>query len=274
VSWYGLLRKIKNNLKLRKAEITGIIAFLLAIILVFYHPFLATIPLMMFVALCIGASFFPRVNFFFPVICRGTSGNHAVSLTFDDGPDPLTTPLLLNLLSEFGIKATFFVTGKNVDKHPNLIIDILHDGHSIGNHTYHHDNFIMLKKKDLLVEEIKQTQDILKKYGIRPLTFRPPVGIVNPALGNILFQLNMIGVNFSCRASDYGNRIVKHLSKKILTRVSPDDIIMLHDIPPKDRTLVNYWLNEVRLVLLGLEEKGLLVLPLSELIEKEVMDLG
>lgn len=264
-------KKMRRRPKLNKAEVVGMISLLLGTASAFYNPYLATVPLIFFVVLCISASFFPGMGLFFPVICRGTSGQNAVSITFDDGPDPMTTPLILKLLSEFDVTATFYVTGKNAETYPNLVRDILNGGHTIGNHTYRHDNFIMLKKKALLVEEIERTQAVLKSFGIRPLTFRPPVGIANPSVGCILNQFGMMGVNFSVRACDFGNRRINHLSKKTLGRVKPDHIILLHDIPPKDRNRIHYFIEEVRLILLGLQTKGFSVLPLSELIKKEVM---
>ncbi len=266
-------KKMRGYSKLNKAKIAGIISFLLSIVSVFYHPYMATIPLIFFIVLCIVAPFFPGMGFFFPIICRGLSKKEAVTLTFDDGPDPLITPFLLDLLSEFDVLATFYVTGKKAEMYPNLVRDILNAGHSIGNHTYYHDTLIMLKKRDLLVEEIEKTQSVLKEFGIRPLTFRPPVGISNPSVGKILEQFGMIQVNFSVKANDFGNRRIDRLSTKILDRVQPDDIIMLHDTSPVNGHRVDDFLGEVRLILQGLQNKSLAILPLSVLIKQEVMVL-
>ena len=63
---------------------------------------------------------------------------HAVYLTFDDGPIPESTPFLLETLRRYGVKATFFVVGENVQKHPELLQQIVEEGHQVGNHTYHH----------------------------------------------------------------------------------------------------------------------------------------
>jgi len=97
------------------------------------------------------------------------------------------------------------------------------------------------------------------------------VGITNPRLGKVLDKAGMYNLNFSCRAVDGGNRWIKNLSERILRRVHPDAIVALHDVKPRDDTLFPYWLNEIDLIFSGIREKGLAILPLSELIGRPVM---
>lgn len=253
------------------AEWAGVASFLIAIILLFLDVRLSVIPLAGFLLLCVVAPFFPRFSFYLPTITRGKSGKAAVALTFDDGPDPKTTPELLQLLQKHAVAATFFVTGRTASEHPGLVREILLHGHSIGNHTYDHDHLVLLRSSKLLIEEIQSTQEALGGFGITPLAFRSPAGITSPRLRQVLKKTNLYNVAYSCRALDGGNRWIGKLSKRILKRVRPDDIILLHDIRPKKDGLFRYWLNEVELVLLGIEEKGLTVLPLSAIIERPVM---
>lgn len=74
-------------------------------------------------------------------IWRMDRNEHAVYVTFDDGPIPEATPWILDTLDKYGVKATFFMVGDNVAKHPELYEDIIHRGHSIGNHTHNHIRF-------------------------------------------------------------------------------------------------------------------------------------
>jgi peptidoglycan/xylan/chitin deacetylase (PgdA/CDA1 family) len=255
---------------------TGVVAFALSAGIFFFSPTGIMIPLSIFVIICLIAPFFPQTGFFLPVISRGTSGKPAVAITFDDGPDTLTTPLLLQMLAKYGVKATFFVVGEKAQKHPHLIRDILKNGHSIGNHTFTHDVMIMLKSEKKLFREIASTQTLLKQFGILPLGFRPPVGIVNPKLGGILKKQNLFCVHYSCRGLDTGNRRIKNLSKKILRKIRKDDILLLHDVrPPHDPygARIPVWLKEIDCILAGMPEKGLCVLPLSNIIGKPVMQL-
>ncbi len=249
----------------------GLSAVLLAAILVVVDYRLAVIPLAGFVALCLAAPFFPRFGFYLPVISRGVSGKKAVAITFDDGPDPLTTPRLLNLLSERRIKATFFVTGEKAAAHPELVEDLVQHGHLVGNHSYRHSYRILFKTGSVIAEDIEAAQTVLKDLGIRPLAFRPPAGIISPGLRSALLKTGMYLVNFSCRPLDGGNRRLNKMAQRILNRVRPDDIILLHDSRTPDEGLIAVWLNEIENLLAGIETKGLAVLPLSELIGRPVM---
>jgi peptidoglycan/xylan/chitin deacetylase (PgdA/CDA1 family) len=260
-----------GKMSLSMAERVGIGSFLIAILLLFFDVRLSVITLAGFILLCLAAPFFPRFGFYLPVISRGTSGKNAVALTFDDGPDPVSTPLLLRLLSKYQVKATFFVNGEKVARYPELIKAILMHGHLIGNHSYSHNNLIFFKRCENIVREIESTQDVLHDFGIRPLAFRPPVGITSPRLRSALLQSDMYVVNFSCRAIDFGNRWIKNISRNILNSIRPDDIVMLHDIGQKNERLNLCWLNEIELILLGLKERGLSVLSLSDIIGKPVM---
>jgi peptidoglycan/xylan/chitin deacetylase (PgdA/CDA1 family) len=205
---------------------------------------------------------------------HGTSGNPGVAITFDDGPDPLTTPLLLQMLAKYDVKATFFVVGEKAEKYPHLINDILFSGHSIGNHTFTHDVLIMLKSEKKLSREIESAQTLLKRFGVVPLAFRPPAGIVNPRLGRILEKQDLFYVHYSCRGLDAGNRRIKNLSKKILRKIRKEDILLLHDVRPPHNshsTRIPVWLKEIDQILAGIPKKGLCIVPLSDIIDKPVM---
>ena len=260
-----------DRLSFSTAAKTGLVAFLLASILIIVDGWMAAIPLAGFLLLCLAAPFFPGFGFYLPVICRGTSGKMAVAITFDDGPDPLTTPLLLKLLLKRQLKATFFVTGQKAAAHPELVKEIVRQGHLVGNHSYKHSYRMLFRTCPSIVADIEAAQNVLNDCGIRPLAFRPPAGITSPRLRSALLKTGMYLVNFSCRPLDGGNRRISNIAKKVLKRIRPDDIVLLHDNRPPDEGLIPIWLNEIELLLAGIETKGLMVLPLSELIGKPVM---
>ncbi len=149
----------------------------ISLILAMFSVLLCVLPLSVFVICCLAAPFFPRFGFYLPVISQGSTGKNMVALTFDDGPDPETTPLLLELLAQYAVTATFFVIGEKVHKHPGLMREIIAGGHSVGNHSYHHDVLLMLRSSKKIANEICMGQQALSKCGIKPLIFRPPVGI-------------------------------------------------------------------------------------------------
>jgi len=132
--WSSIKLAVSGKLPLSPAQWVGIGSILIAILLLFFDVRLSVIPIAGFILLCVAAPFFPGSGFFLPVISRGVSNKKAVALTFDDIPDPLVTPQVLQLLLKHRVKATFFVTGKKAAEHPELIREILVHGHSIGNH--------------------------------------------------------------------------------------------------------------------------------------------
>ncbi|HNS56608.1 MAG TPA: polysaccharide deacetylase family protein, partial [Smithellaceae bacterium] len=133
---------------------------------------------------------------------------------------------VLTLLSKAGKKVKITILTKTISKqlvldvkkyneqYPEIIKEIINRGHTVGNHSFHHDPFLMLKSSRVIYQEILTTQELLKKLGVQTFAFRPPVGIVNPGLASLLKKLNMDCIIFSCRAVDRGNRRVKHLSRK------------------------------------------------------------
>jgi peptidoglycan-N-acetylglucosamine deacetylase len=253
------------------AERTGCIALTLAALLALVNPILATVPLTAFLILCLVAPFLPTASFFLPVISRGRSRSPAVALTFDDGPDPLTTPLLLEMLARHRARATFFVTGCKALRHPDLIRAILNQGHTIGNHSFRHDNLLLLRSCRILKQDITAAQQAYRRFGITPLAFRPPVGITNPRLKNVLLETGLYLVNFSNRAGEFGNRRIGHLSRRILSQLRPNDIILLHDVAPAKAKQYRRWQHEIHRTLTGIAARGLEIQPLEQLIDRPVM---
>jgi peptidoglycan/xylan/chitin deacetylase (PgdA/CDA1 family) len=253
------------------AEKTGICAYLLAFIVFWIDLRLVVIPLVTFVVLCAAAPFCPSIPFFLPVVAKGSSVLRAVAITFDDGPDPLTTFPLLQLLEKYRLHATFFVNGANVDKYPDLVEKILSHGHDIGNHTYTHDNFIMLKNRWALKREIEQTGHSLAKFGVISHAFRPPVGVTNPRLQGVLAETKMFAVTFSFRPKDAGNRFIKGLADRILKRVRSGHIILLHEKMPGGPAKLGIWCSELERLFQGLQKQKFAILPLSLLIGRTVM---
>jgi peptidoglycan/xylan/chitin deacetylase (PgdA/CDA1 family) len=251
------------------AEKVGAASLVSAFLLFFIEPFLAAIPLVLFLLLCFGAPFFPRFGFYLPVVSRGQPGITGISLTFDDGPSPSSTPVLLDLLARYKLKATFFVVGEKAARYPELMAKILQQGHTIGNHSWNHDYFLMLRSQKKMQDDIHNTQEILKKSGVQPLVFRPPVGITSPRLRKVLTREGLVVITYGCRAVDRGNRSIDNLSQKILKALKPGDIIMLHDLPAYHEAQSDYWQKELANLLETLA-KDYDIVPLEQLIQRPV----
>jgi peptidoglycan/xylan/chitin deacetylase (PgdA/CDA1 family)/2-polyprenyl-3-methyl-5-hydroxy-6-metoxy-1,4-benzoquinol methylase len=258
---------------LSPAHFVALGTFQLFVVLLFFNIHLAPLPLLVFILLCCIAPLFPRFSFFLPIISRGERELKAVALTFDDGPDPAVTPQLLALLAQHKVHATFFVTGVRAERYPEIIQAILAGGHTIGNHSYSHSPLLMFKGRATLQHEIAAAQNVIRHFGVVPLAFRPPVGITNSRLWRVLLENGMFCVNFSRRAADFGNRRVTRLAQRLLVKVKPGDILLLHDVAPRQGDVTEL-LQEFSALIAGLREKGLEILPLGRLIGKEVMQWG
>jgi len=256
---------------LKPAPLTALTAFLTAALLLALAPRLAAAPLLLFLAVCLAAPLFPRLGFYLPIVSRGPKGAAGVALTFDDGPDPRVTPLVLDLLDRHGVKAAFFVIGEKARAHPGLVREILARGHDVGNHSNTHPPFLMLQGRRAIAREVGSAQAALRPCGIRPLAFRPPVGITSPDLGQVLLDHGMFCVNFSRRARYLGNRRVPGLAGRLLRGARARDIILLHDTLPQ-RTTVDCLLAEFDQLILGLGRKGLAIQPLAALLGRKVME--
>lgn len=251
------------------AEKTGIFCLTLALPSLFFIPALATVPLMSFLLLCAMAPFCRTYGFFLPLVSRGERSGNRVALTFDDGPSPQSTPIILDLLKRHMLPATFFVVGEQVRRHPELLRDIIAHGHSIGLHSLNHDLLLAIRGDKRITEDLEQSQKIVQEIGVHSFVFRPPVAITSPRLTAPLARAGLLTVTFSCSAGDLGNRRITHLCRKILDRLHPGAIVMLHDLPPPQDSLREPWQKELDLLFQRMV-KQYTIIPLAELIRHPV----
>jgi len=123
----------------------------------------------------------PNNRLFGPVITRFRTTRREVWLTIDDGPDPQDTPKILNLLSQYRVRATFFLIGKRAAQHPELVREILRQGHTIGNHTFTHPGAsFWMAHPSRLRQEIDHCTEVLSTIApqVELSGFRAPIGLV------------------------------------------------------------------------------------------------
>lgn len=160
-----------------------------------------------------------------------------VALTFDDGPGGWTTPLL-DLFAQENVKATFFVNGVSIEKHPQVAERALQEGHQLATHTYNHDRMIY-KTPDFIQEDINKMDTVLQKLGVEDVGyFRPPFGdklIVLPIMLNINHK-KLITWNVDPLAQ-YEQPLNPDLAvSQVLEQLKPGSIIVLHDGRDSDPT--------------------------------------
>ena len=155
---------------------------------------------------------------------------NAIALTFDDGPDSEFTPKALRLLKEYNVKASFFLIGKNAEKHPELVKQIIAEGHVIGSHSYAHTNNYGFLSRNKVTKDIMKSQkvlfDITKK---RVQFFRPPFGVTNPNIARAVKNLSLKTFGWSVRSYDTVAKNSEVVFKKITTNLKKGDIVLLHD---------------------------------------------
>lgn len=170
-----------------------------------------------------------RFEFFCKALCHGQADERSVALTFDDGPDPQTTPALIEMLAKHNIKATFFVTGQKAEKEPAIIKQLNEAGHLVANHSYSHPWYLNLVFAKDLEKQILRTKAILEKIiGSDCIYFRPPMGLTNPYYRAILKRNNIKMIGWNIRTYDkYKEK--QQIAEKIFKKIRNGSIIMMHD---------------------------------------------
>ncbi|MCM1126952.1 MAG: polysaccharide deacetylase family protein [Lachnospiraceae bacterium] len=149
-----------------------------------------------------------------------------IALTFDDGPHPYYTRQLLKGLKEREVKATFFITGKNVETYPDIVKEIHEEGHLIGNHTYNHTQ-LTSQNEEKFKEEIIKTNEVIKEVtGEDTIYIRPPYGSWNKEFEK---ELNMFPVLWNIDPLDWCSSNVSCIVKNVCSKVDENDIILMHD---------------------------------------------
>ena len=166
------------------------------------------------------------------------SNNHilprCVALTFDDGPNPHVTPIILKILKEHQIHATFFVVGRMTQRYPDLVKQEIKEGHMVGDHSWNHAWMNHLSSAQM-IQNLDRTQKIL--HTLIPNTpisyFRPPYGASNHTLEQLVFQRGMSLVWWSVDDEAYRGYPAEHLKQLVLSETKPGSIILMHDIQPQ-----------------------------------------
>ncbi|MHB1688422.1 MAG: polysaccharide deacetylase family protein [Ignavibacteriaceae bacterium] len=190
------------------------------------------------------------VKIFFKDFVWNTS-DKKILFTFDDGPLPETTPVVLKTLAEFKIKSLFFCVGDNAKNNSGLISEILSEGHEIGNHTFHHKVITRLKVNELKEQIILFNRLLYDENNYKVKYFRPPHGRFDMRIKKILNEMDLKNVMWSLLTYDYKNdlNLVNFAVKKYLKYNS---IVVLHD-SLKSKDIV---IDSIKIIMEEADRKG------------------
>ena len=162
--------------------------------------------------------------------CKGKSKEKILALSFDDGPHPEFTQKVLDILNKHKIKAGFFLVGSQIEQNPSLAKQIFSDGHMIGNHSFDHTGKFTIRRTKKIIADLKKNEDLIHEItGKRVQLFRPPFGVTNPNIAYAARFLNYKVVGWSIRSLDTMGKTDKNTIKRVVSRLKPGSIILLHD---------------------------------------------
>lgn len=195
------------------------------------------------------------------VIYSWNSNEKVIALTFDDGPHPYRTEEILDILDEYGIKATFFFIGQNVKDYPKPALLVSERGHEIGNHTFTHRNLQSLTFSELMNEIITTESAIDELVGCETHLLRPPEGKFSDDVIKAAREKGYSIICWSIDTLDWAHNPSENIAKDILDSVEAGDIILFHDFVSGQSPTP----AALRMVIPTLIERGYSFVTVSEL---------
>lgn len=195
-------------------------------------------------------------------VCKFNTNEKVVALSYDDGPEPATTLPLLEVLKKYNAKASFFCIGHKADQFPEIVRKIIDEGHEIGNHSYGHETTFPLYRKKKMKDDLLKAQQILEQASGRQVRlFRPPFGVTNPTMGNVVKEFGWTPVGWSIRSLDTQAQTADKVLRRIKRKLKPGVIILLHDRMPFCAELTEK-------LLVYLRENGYKAVSLNDVLSK------
>jgi peptidoglycan/xylan/chitin deacetylase (PgdA/CDA1 family) len=202
-----------------------------------------------------------------PIFRINTGPEKVIALTFDDGPDEKFTPVVLNILDKYNIKATFFVTGQAVEAHPDLVKKAVDKGHEIENHTYSHPEFDQISIGKVNQEIIRGGSIIENIAGKRPQYFRPPKGYYKADILYLAAIHRYSVVLWTICVENSSCPTANSMAQRIIDAAEPGIIILAHDGRlDRSRTM-----DALPLIIEGYQKKGYRFVTVDELMVSRIL---
>jgi peptidoglycan/xylan/chitin deacetylase (PgdA/CDA1 family) len=160
------------------------------------------------------------------VVTHVTTSEAVAALTFDDGPNPQCTPVLLDILEKYQVHATFFMLGETAQKHLELVSKVAQAGHAIGNHSWNHPQFPSISSRERRWQ-IRACERAIAPYGQR--LFRPPFGYHNDVSRFDAWWLGYRIINWDLDSRDWIDDDANSIADRLVNQIHSGSIILLHD---------------------------------------------
>jgi len=210
--------------------------------------------------------FYIGSGFYIKVTCRAKTVKNQIAISFDDGPDKIITPKILDLLKASGIKATFFIIGSKAVSETEIIQRILDEGHLIGNHSFAHNNWYGFWSTKKITDDLKMTHSLMETHFDKKLLyFRPPFGVTNPLIKKAVAKMKYTTIGWSLRSLDTMIKSENRLLKRLKRKLKPGQIVLFHDNLPQTLNILQDFISYTI-------ENHYNILPLDELTGEKVYE--
>jgi peptidoglycan-N-acetylglucosamine deacetylase len=208
-------------------------------------------------------AYFLAAQFFLPVKFKGDRQSKKIAITFDDGPIPLMTDKILDILQAHKVPAAFFCIGNRVDEFPSLAKRIHDSGHLLGNHSYWHGAMFDLQSARKISRELIDTDKAIEKaIGKKPNFFRPPYGVTNPMVASAVRKGGYRTIGWSVRSFDTVTKDAAALLDRVTRSLKGGDVVLFHDYSNATQEILPAFLDHAAKV-------GLKIVRVDELLKEK-----
>lgn len=202
-------------------------------------------------------------EFFLPVLYAGDRNSNKIAITFDDGPIPVMTEKILDVLNTHKVPAAFFCIGNRVHDYPALIKRMHESGHLIGNHSYWHGPMFDLQSPDKIAKELADTDVAIQRaINKKPNFFRPPFGVTNPMVASAVKRRGYKTIGWTVRSFDTMTKNGNALLDRVTKSLKGGDVILFHDYSTATLEMLPAFLEQVAIL-------GLKIVRVDELLKEK-----
>lgn len=193
---------------------------------------------------------------------NGQGAQPQVALTFDDGPDDIITPKVVDVLKHYNVSATFFFKANQLNRYQEIVKEVYTEGNQIASHAYSHQELDKMSSEEIDKEIVASDKAFERVLGVKPAMLRPPFGAINQDVLNICQQKQEKVILWSIDTLDWSQPEPEHIARNVLDNVRPGDIILMHSCKDREATV-----QALPLIIEGLQAKGYQMVDLSALLQ-------